>query len=187
MRRRRFIEVVVVSVAWAQASAHTPYRQWAVYRRKHLLILTSKTDAPTFPLGERVAKVLAAHLPASKARVARAPHTKRIASLISSKQMDVAILSLGDAAELMTGRAPFADYGPVALRTIVGLGNYLLICRDDFPAYHAYLMAATLAANKDEFPVPLREGRGAVVPVHPGARAYFEGRPPPDPPKEDSQ
>ncbi|MCH7882548.1 MAG: protein kinase [Proteobacteria bacterium] len=31
--------------------------------------------------------------------------------------------------ELLAGRPPFAEYGPVAIRSIVALGEYLLICR----------------------------------------------------------
>lgn len=174
------------TTAWTVLSAHTPYRQWTVYRKRYLLILTSKTDAPTFPLGKRVAKVLAARLPSSKARVARAPHTARIASLISSKQMDVAILSRADAENLMAGRSPFADYGPVALRIIAVLGDYLLICRDDFPVRHAYLVTSTLVANKGELPVAVSIGDVGKLPVHPGARAYAEGRPAPKKPKWDS-
>ncbi len=188
MRRRTFLELTLAGAAWAlapaPAAAHTPYRQWAVYRKRHLLILTSKTAVPTFALGKRVAAVLAARLPESQAAVSRAPHTERIASLISSKQMEVAILSPTDAENLLEGRAPFADYGPVALRTIVGLGDYLLICRDDFPALHAYLVAKTLVAGKADLPAPVTAGNGGKVPLHPGAEAFFQGRPPPPAPKD---
>ena len=191
MRRRTFIELAVAGAAWVLApystSAHTPYRQWVIYRKKHLLILTSKTDGPSYPLGKRVAELLVERLPASKARVTRAPHTKRIASLISTRQMDVAILSRRDATRLMEGRSPFADYGPVKLRTIVALGDYLLVCRDDFPARHAYLVAETLVGGKDELPVAVAIEEGGEVPVHAGARAYSEGRPAPEPPKNDGK
>lgn len=167
-------------------SAHTPYRQWTIYRKRYLLILTSKTDAPTFRLGGRVASVLAAHLPTSRARVVRAPHTARIASLISTKQMDVAILSRVDAEKLLAGQAPFTGYGPVALRSIVALGDYLLICRADFPDRHAYLVASTLVARKGELPLAVSIGDSGKVPVHPGARAYANGRPLPKELKSDN-
>ena len=186
MRRRVFLRLTAAATAGILLSAHTPYRQWVVYRKRHLLILTSKTDAPTYRLGERVAAVLAAHLPTSNARVTRAPHAARIASLISTKQMDVAILSRADAEKLLAGRSPFADYGPVALRSIVTLGDYLLICRDDFPDRHAYLVASTLVARKSELPVAVSIGDTGKVPVHPGARAYAEGRPVPKKPKSDN-
>jgi hypothetical protein len=92
-------------VAGAGAAAmflcgHAPYGQWGVYRRRHLLILTARADPPSFELGKRVAEVLADRLPSSKAQVSRAPHKERIASLISSQQLDVALMRRDDAAAL---------------------------------------------------------------------------------------
>ena len=191
MRRRKFIGLAVIGAATALAPAttwaHTPYRQWSVYRKRHLVILTSRADPLGVTLGRRVAEVLAEHLPASKARLSRGPHAERIASLISSKQMDVAILKRADAAALMAGRPPFADYGPLALRAIVTLGDHLLISRDDFPDRHAYVVALTLVANAKLLPVPAVVGDGGPVPAHPGALAYAEGRPEPKPPNQKAQ
>ena len=161
------------------SSGHTPYRQWMVYRQRHLLILTDRSDPPSYPLGKQVAAVLATHLPASKARVTRAPHTERIASLISSKQLDVALMSPPDAAALAAGLPPFEAYGPVALRTLIALNGYLLVCRDDFPARHAYAVTSTLDLHRDELPQAAAAGSELpAVPLHPGALAYFEGIPP---------
>ncbi len=186
MNRRVFLKSALILGAVTFGSGHTPYRQWKIYRKRYLLILTSKTDGPSYPLGKRVAEVLATYLPTSKARVTRAPFTRRIGSLISSKQMDVALLSRKDAVALLEGRPPFVDHGPLPLRTIIGLGSYLLICRDDFPARHAYLIAETLSTNRDAFSVavfPAKDGPSdpyATVPVHQGALAYYEGRLPPN-------
>lgn len=185
MKRRAFLKSALILGAVTFGSGHTPYRQWKIYRKRYLLILTSKTDVPSYPLGKRVAEVLATYLPTSKARVTRAPYTRRIASLISSKQMDVALLSRDDAAALLEGQPPFADYGPLPLRTIIGLGEYLLVCRNDFPARHAYLVAETLSKNRKELPVTVAPAENGLldpdanVPIHPGALAYFEGSPPP--------
>ncbi len=180
MRRRRFLHAVLIGALGLVNSGHTPYRQWMVYRQRHLLILTDRSDPPSYPLGKRVAAVLAAHLPASKARVTRAPHTERIASLISSKQLDVALMSPPDAAALAAGLPPFEAYGPVALRTLVILDGYLLVCRDDFPARHAYAVTRTLDLRRDELPQAATAGVGSpAIPMHPGALAYFEGAPPP--------
>ena len=191
MRRRRFLKLTLGGAATAlapiAARAHTPYRQWSVYRKRHLVILTSRADPLGVTLGRRIAEVLAEHLPASNARLSRGPHAERIGSLISSKQMDVAILPRADAAALMAGRAPFEDYGPLELRTIVTLGDHLLICRDDFPDRHAYVVAWTLVANASLLPVPAVVGDGGPVPAHPGALAYAAGRPAPEPPKQKAQ
>ena len=182
MRRRRFLRAALVGVAGLVCSGHTPFQQWTVYRQRHLLILTDRSDPPSYPLGKRVAALLAAHLPASRARVTRAPHTERIASLISSKQLDVALMSPSDAVALAAGLPPFKAYGPVALRTLVAVDRYLLVCREDFPARHAYVVTRTLDLHRDELPevAAAAAPQSAAIPLHPGAHAYFEGRPPPE-------
>lgn len=182
MKRRVLLHLTLASAALTFGTGHTPYRQWVVYRKRHLLILTSRTDSLSYPLGKRLAEVLATHLPASQARVTRAPHTERLASLISTKQLDVALLTRHDAVALLDGQPPFVDYGPVPLRAIVGIGDYLLVCRADFPARHAYLVAKTLSLHRAELPVLQDTAQGVepVVPIHPGALAYFQGHPLPN-------
>ena len=180
MNRRAFLRSAIILGALVFGSGHTPYRQWKIYRKRYLLILTSKTDGPSYPLGKRVAETLAMHLPASKARVTRAPHTKRIGSLISSKQMDVALLSRGDAVAFMEGRGEFSGAGPVELRTLFEIGAYLLVCRSDFPDAHAYLVVRTLDRHRSDLPdakarVPDRQT--VPVPLHEGVIAYLDGRP----------
>jgi hypothetical protein len=61
MWRRAVLRSTLIGGAWLLASAHTPYRQWQVYRRRHLLIGCSRTDAPTYPLAQKIVEVLAAH------------------------------------------------------------------------------------------------------------------------------
>ncbi|MBT8365957.1 MAG: hypothetical protein KJP23_14770 [Deltaproteobacteria bacterium] len=177
-------------MTWIFCTGHTPYRQWAVHRQKHLFVVTSRTDGSSYELGKHVAEILATHLPASKARVTRAPNMERIGSLISTKQLDVALLSHSNAAAMLSGLPPFVEYGPVPLRTIIELGDYLLVCRDDFPARHAYLMVRTLSIHRAKLPSAFMTATQTVakptgeVPMHPGVSAYLEGRPPPQPKEE---
>jgi TRAP-type uncharacterized transport system substrate-binding protein len=181
-----FVLLALASMIWTFSTGHTPYRQWGVYRQRHLVVVTSRTDGSSYELGKRVAEILATHLPTSKARVTRAPSLERIGSLISTKQLDVALLSRNHAAAMRHGLPPFVEYGPLPLRTIIGLGDYLLVCRDDFPARHAYLVARTLSTYREKLPVPILTGTQTVgeliaeVPMHPGARAYFAGDPLPE-------
>ena len=178
MRRRQFLHAVLVGTLGFVSSGHTPYRQWMVYRQRHLLILTDRSDPPSYPLGKRVAAVLATHLPASKARVTRAPHTERVASLISSKQLDVALMSPRDAVALAAGLPPFEAYGPVALRILIVLDGYLLVCRADFPTRHAYVVARTLDLHRAELPqAAAASAESPAIPLHPGALAYLAGAP----------
>ncbi|MEM9222702.1 MAG: hypothetical protein AAGB11_09900 [Pseudomonadota bacterium] len=149
------------------ALAHTPYRQWVVYRKKHLLLGTHRDD----DAGYRTAKDAAAHLvealPASKARVARAPAPSRLASLLATDQLDVAILKPSLAAEMAAGRNVFAAYGPIDLKTLLMLSDgRMLVAHARFPDEHAELVAdallgsalATKAAQADEPPLPWHPG-----------------------------
>jgi hypothetical protein len=100
LSRRRTLRLALLGALSLLAGGHAPYGQWGVYRKRYLLILTSRDDATSYELGTQIAAVLAERLPESRARVSRAPHKQRIASLISSKQMDVAVMPRDDAANL---------------------------------------------------------------------------------------
>jgi hypothetical protein len=186
LSRRGALRLVLIGALSLLAGGHAPYGQWGVYRKRYLLILTTRADPTSHELGTRIAAILAERLPDSRARVSRAPHTERIASLMSSKQMDVALMRRDDAAALRGGAPPFAASGRVPLHTIIGVGDHLLVCRDDFPARHAWLISEALAKNRHTLPVPLSPlppaaaSPDARVPLHPGAQAYFTGRPLPD-------
>jgi TRAP-type uncharacterized transport system substrate-binding protein len=182
MRRRELMQTGLVATAWLAASGHTPYRQWQVYRQKHLLIGTSRTDAPTYPLGQKVAEVLATHLPESSARVTRGPDPWRLASLLTTGQLEVALLSLADAAALRDGRSPFDAFGPTDLNGLFAFGDYLLVCRPDFPAHHAYQVVQTLSENAAAIPGATSiDATASPVAIHAGARAYALGEPMPVP------
>ena len=149
------------SAASLLLAGHTPYRQWKLYRQAHLLIFTSRDDPGSDELGERIAARLRVVLPDSNARVARAPHVARIASLITSSQADVAVLSHANAAALFARREPFTDYPAVALRVLVQTARYQLVCREDFKLDHAYLVAEALVGDPGvpALTVPMSEAR----------------------------
>lgn len=157
------------------APAHTPYKQWDVYRRKHLLIGTCRADPESYPLGKRLVGILAAGLPDSKARVTRAPNQERLASLLTTEQLDLVLFSFGEAAALADGKEPFTDYGPFPLRLVFAIEDYALVCGETFPARHAWLVTQTLA---DELPVP--DSDQPRLDLHEGSRAFLAGEPQPD-------
>jgi TRAP-type uncharacterized transport system substrate-binding protein len=180
LSRRSTLRLVLVGAVSFLVGGHAPYGQWGVYRKRYLLILTTRDDPTSYELGTRIAALLAERLPESRARVSRAPHKERVASLISSKQMDVAAMHRNDAADLRAGAAPYADYGPAPLHMIVAIGDYQLVCRDDFPARHAWLIAEALSKDSHSIRVS-GDSSDTRVPLHPGAEAYFSGRPLPAP------
>ncbi len=177
MNRRRALRLSVGAAAALLLSGHTPYGQWVVYRKKHLLIGCHKVDPETYVLAKRVVALLATHLPAAKSRVARAPNAGRLASLLGTAQMAVATLSVPDAAAMLQGTGRFEAYGAIALRALTPVNGRLLIARADFPDRHAWLVTGALVGTELS---PLGDSPDDPgIPWHPGSRAFLEGRPEP--------
>ncbi len=181
MNRRRALHLALRLTGGAAAAlllgGHSPYGQWVVYRKKHLLIGCHREDPETYALAKQAVELLEAHLPAAKSRVARAPDAGRLASLLGTAQLDVAILRRVDAAAMREGSGRFAPYGAIALRALTPLGGRLLVARADFPERHAWLVTAALAGS-DLAPAATPSGDPGL-PWHPGSRAFLEGRPEP--------
>lgn len=190
MNRRQVLSLAAASAGWVLLTGHSPYRQWMVYRETHLVILTSRDDLGADDLGEKFAAIVRGALPDSKAVVGRGPRVQRIASLISTRQAEVGVVSRPNALAMYHGEGPFQEYGAIPLRVLVQNETYRLVCRDDFLPQHGYLLAEALMehavterASKETgsdlgLSVP---GRNAAdngeIPPHVGALAFAEGRP----------
>lgn len=142
-----------------------PDRMWPIYRRYHLLIVGQRDDEIASAFAGAVVDVLARFLPASRAQLVRAADTRRVGVLIATDQQDVAIMAAESAEALFLAKPPFDDIRNVPLRLIVSFGSHVLVCRPDFMARHAYLLAQTLAEHKDALPTPAGAPEG-VVPAH---------------------
>lgn len=151
-----------------------PDRMWPVYRRYHLLIVGQRDDERGSAFAAAVVDVLARFLPDARPQLVRAADARRIGVLIATVQQDVAIMTAESAEALFLGKPPFADIRDAPLRVIVSFGSHFLVCRPDFLARHAYLVAKTLAEHKDALPAPAGPPQG-VVPAHRGSRAFFAG------------
>jgi hypothetical protein len=157
---------------------HTPYGQWVVYRKKHLVIGCHRADPRTYELAKQAVAELVEHLPAAQARVARAPDARRLASLIGTDQMEVAVLDLADARAMTAGAGQFAPYGAIPLLALAPLADRVLVARADFPERHAWLVTGALVGSG--MVARLRAGENPGIPWHPGSLAQIEGRPEPD-------
>lgn len=177
MERRRFLTIAAAPAAAGLLSGHSPYRQWIVYRQTHLIILTSRDDPAGDELGEQCAAVMRSVLPDSKAAVGRGPRVQRIASLIASRQAEVGIVSQVNAAAMFHGAAPFADIGAIPLRVLVQNDGYRMVCREDFPQQHAYLIAEALAGAEVGLGLIVPRTEQSEIPVHTGALAFASGLP----------
>ncbi len=172
MERRAFLgaagRAALVLGAAGLLPGHTPYRQWVVYRKRHLMSLASKRDPEGYAKCRGLAERLAAALPESRARPSRAASAERVASLLSTGQMDLAVIEAETARAMQAGEGPSKGYGPIDLRLLQMLeGGHLLVARAAFPAAHAYRVAAALGAEDP--------GPGAPLPLHPGVAALLSG------------
>lgn len=185
MNRRQFLTIAAASAGWVLLSGHSPYRQWIVYRETHLIILTSRDDLGADDLGEKFAAILREALPDSKAAVGRGPRVQRIASLISTQQVAVGVVSRPNAIAMYHGEGNFQQYGAIPLRVLVQNETYRLVCREDFLPQHGYLLTEALmehASKGDDanlhLSIPARDAAEAgEIPPHVGALAFAEGRP----------
>lgn len=175
MKRRSIIGglLALAGLASRAASAHTPYRQWEVYRKKHLLIGCHRQDLSTWEEAKTLVAMLDRHLPEARARVARAPRPARLASLMATEQLDVAVLAPDTASAMAAGAKAFSAYGPVPLTLLGALPRHVLVARADFPAGHGWLVAEALDGR-------LAPAGHRVLPVHAGAGAFQTGKPKPD-------
>jgi len=141
---------------------HSPYRQWYVFRAKHLIVVTDDANPKAFPLAEEVAATLAARIPESKAMAARAKTPSDVVKLLRSHQLPVGLLPIDDALE--------AFHASVPLRTLAVFGTYLLVTLEDYSRDKAQQIVKSLAQHPS-----LAKGK-PPIPFHPGAADYYEGR-----------
>lgn len=173
--RRHCAKLLAATLAVVALTAHTPYGQWTVYRRRNLFIVASRTDTSAVELAQALAKGLTRELPESHARFTRATDPVRIASLLATGQLDVAIISQDEAASMRAGSGAFKGVGPIPLRLLARLGRHLLVTVESFRDRHAFLLAeaiehlrsSLLLAAAPSLPLPILE--------HPGAAAYRGG------------
>lgn len=170
MNRRGFLAAAGAAVAAPAlpALAHTPYGQWVVYRKKHLLVGSHRGDLRTYELAKKVVAGLQAELPEAQARVARGPRPQRIASLMGTGQLFLAVLAADEAQRMARAEAPFEGYKPTPVHAIAGLEDgYHLFAAPEFPDEHAHLVTTALH-HEDLAQMP--DG----MPVHAGASAYWD-------------
>ncbi|MGA9323233.1 MAG: hypothetical protein WBW06_19455, partial [Xanthobacteraceae bacterium] len=129
-----------------------PDRMWPTYRRYYLLIVSQRDDDKSGALTAAVVDVLSRHLPSSRPQLVRAADSRRIGVLIATDQQDVAIMQADSAEALFLAKPPFDDIPNAPLRIIVSFGSHVFVCRPNFMARHAYLLAKTLAEHGEGLP-----------------------------------
>jgi hypothetical protein len=183
MNRRQLLKLPAAAGLAMLLGGHTPYGQWVVYRRKHLLIGCHRADPRTYELAQEVVGVLDDHLPHANSRVARAPDARRIASLLGTDQLETSVLRESEVVAMLHGSGDFVPFGAIALRLLAPVGDRLLVARADFPELHAWLVTGALVGTElAPDPDPVAD---FGVPWHPGSVASMEGQPAPPVPEGD--
>ena len=140
-----------IALPFAQPLAHTPFPQWKVYRKLHLFIVVNREDVVAYELGSEIAHTLADEIPESRARITRAGDSLRLASLISTQQLDVALLTRSELTAWQNHQAPYDQLQATGLKELFAVENgdedYVLISRDDFFPEHATWIRETLKAH----------------------------------------
>ena len=173
MPSRRTVLGLLAAGAFAPAAnAHTLYNQWVVFRQRHLLIGCHRQDPQTYDLAREVVELLDHLLPEASAKAARAPHPERLASLLGTDQLFLAVMARGDAAEMAAGAGRYAAYGAIPLTYVEDLGPRLLVAHANFPVRHAWLVETALR----ELGFGLAPAEPVTeLPRHPGAEAAISG------------
>jgi hypothetical protein len=177
MKRREFLLLFALALAASPARAHTPYGQWKLLRQRYLLIHSTRTDASSDAIAERLVATLKRLLPKANALVARAPDLQRIASLLTTGQAVLAVMRPNEAARLFKGEAPFGAFFGGRLRIVLHVEDHLLVSVVDFPAHHAWLLAAALTEEATSVSNSVPSEAVLGVPVHAGAAAFRRGEP----------
>jgi hypothetical protein len=177
--RRGVLQLAGLGLGALLLGGHTPYGQWTVYRQRNLFIVASRTDPDAVALAHALADGIAVELPTSHARMTRATDPVRIASLIATGQLDVALVSRADAAGMLAGTGDFRAVGAIPLRQLADLGAHALVALDSFRNKHAYLLADAVEHLRPALPVvtagPATDA--PPLPEHVGALAYRTGLP----------
>ncbi len=162
------------------AYAHSPWGQYQVYRQKHLLILSTIVDEPTYPYSKKLVEAINQVIPEANTRPARAKNFERVHSLIKTKQLQLVLLSKGNAKALLEGSGPFSNFGAVDVRTLYSFGDMLLLVQPDFSDSHVWLLADAFKKLYRSLPDAFPPEKILTLPnLHPAALLAIRGDPQP--------
>lgn len=168
MFRRTFLTALVAAPGLAKA--HTPWGHYAVYRQKHLLVLSTRDDLPSYPYSKRLVEAINFGAPEASARPARAKDLRRAYDLLRTDQFQFALLSSANVAAMREASGPFEGDAPVDLATLYVFGDLEFVVRADFPVDLAAIVSLAVLNSHEVLPEAMRpeEIRGHPA-LHPGA------------------
>ena len=165
----RVAALVLLGAAGLLLPGHSPYKQWYVYRAKHVVVVADRTRPGAFAAASSVAAARAAHWPQSKAVAAAARSANDVVSLLSSGQLEIGLLSPAVALAAFEGQGRFAEQGRIPLRAIAVLGDEVVVVLESYPVEKARIVAQALAESPGAGPAA---AAAPPIPFHAGALEY---------------
>jgi TRAP-type uncharacterized transport system substrate-binding protein len=156
----------LIALAGLFLPGHSPYAQWYAYRAKHMVVVTDGQRPGAMELASAVAEAVAARWPESKPVAAEARSPVEALRLISSGQLQVALVPGDVALAAVEGSGSFAGQGKLPLRAIASFGSDVLVVLETYPKENAKTLARAIAASRALAP---RVSGQAAIPLHPGA------------------
>ena len=142
--KKSFFTILTYIFIYLIFSAHSPWGQYLAYREQHLLIMSVREDAPTYPFSKILVEAINKELPEASARPARARDFRRVQSLFSTNQMPLVLLSKKNANHMVKGSGPFKAYGSADAKVIYYFGDMVLLAQPSFPDKFAWLITKAL-------------------------------------------
>src|SRR6056300_841406 len=137
--KKSFFTILTYIFVYLIFSAHSPWGQYLAYREQHLLIMSVRVDAPTYPFSKILVEAINKELPEARARDFR-----RVQSLFSTNQMPLVLLSKKNANHMVKGSGPFKAYGSADAKVIYYFGDMILLAQPSFPDKFAWLITKAL-------------------------------------------
>ena len=175
MRRRTFLASVTGALApmliQSPILAHSPWGQYSVYRKKHLLVLSTRDDIESYPYSKLLVSAINRTAPRAEARPARARDLKRAYELLRSDQFQFALLSRHNIDAMRLAKGTFVGDSPVDLKTIYQFGRLEFVVRAEFPDNLVAIVANAIISNLDALPgAQMANDVLALDTLHAGAR-----------------
>ena len=174
MEKNIFFKIIVFFLLYIILSSHSPWGQYLAYREQHLLIMSTREDAPTYPYSKILVEVLDEVLPEASARPARARTFKRVQSLFSTNQMPLVLLSKKNAIDLINGEGPFKQYGSADAEVVYFFDDLVLLAQPKFPNRFSWLLTEAIIKAGLKLPgakSPLENEK--IIKIHPGTLMFL--------------
>jgi hypothetical protein len=171
MHRRTLLLGLLASLYPGSTWAHSPWGQYAVYRQKHLLILSTRDDPESYGYSKILVDAINKEAPEANARPARAINLERAYNLLRTDQFQFALLSPQNIDAMRSASGPFEGKASVDLKTLYSFGTLELAVVGHFPSNLAAIVTDAILNSLSVLPQAASpEEILTYQTLHPGAR-----------------